>query len=138
MPTNNAKRKLYLKEYQKNWMRSRRQDWINANGPCKHCGSWEKLEVDHIKRELKTMQASSMWSRRKEVRDKELENCQVLCKSCHLKKTLSEVTYPGIIHGTSNGYDHFGCRCEDCKLAKRKRSMKSKNPNKYKELYGDE
>lgn len=138
MPTNNEKRKAYLKEYQKNWVKKRRQDWVNENGPCKHCGSWQNLEVDHIKREDKTMHTASIWSKRKEVRDLELSKCQVLCKTCHLKKTIEESNYPGIIHGTSSGYDKYSCRCDDCKLAKRKRSMKSKNPNKYKELYGDE
>lgn len=131
------KRKEYLRSYQKNWMKSRRQEWIKANGPCKHCSSWENLEVDHIKRENKTMRTSSIWGRKQEVREKELSHCQVLCKPCHLVKTLSEVDYPGIIHGTSNGYDHYGCRCEECKLAKRKRSLKSKNLEKYKELYND-
>jgi hypothetical protein len=84
------------------------------------------------------MHASCVWSRRKEVRDKELSKCQVLCKSCHLKKTISEVEYPGIVHGTSNGYDHYGCRCEECRLARSKRDMKRRNPNKYKEQYDNQ
>jgi len=138
MTKDTEKRKAYLKEYQRKWMRDRRLDWVLANGPCKHCGSWDSLEVDHIKREDKTMHASCVWSRRKEVRDKELSKCQVLCKSCHLKKTISEVEYPGIVHGTSNGYDHYGCRCEECRLARSKRDMKRRNPNKYKELYDNQ
>lgn len=138
MPTNNAKKKAYLKEYQKKWLRKRRQDWIDINGPCKHCGTWENLEVDHIKREDKTMHTASIWSKRQEVRERELSKCQVLCRECHLKKTLDEANYPGIIHGSSRGYDHYACRCDECKEAKRKRSMKSRNPNKYKEIYGDD
>jgi len=128
------RRKAYQKDYQRKWMRDRRLDWVLANGPCKHCGSSEKLEVDHIKREYKTMHTASIWSRRKEVRDKELANCQVLCKACHLKKTISEVDYPGIVHGTSNGYDHFKCRCEECKEAKKNRSIEYRSRKKYKEL----
>jgi hypothetical protein len=138
MPTKNEKKKAYLKEYQKNWVKKRRQEWINSNGPCKVCATWENLEVDHIKREDKTMHTASIWSRREEVRNLELSKCQVLCKKCHLEKTLREINCPGIIHGTSNGYDHYKCRCDQCKLAKSKRSLKSKNPKKYKELYGNE
>lgn len=138
MPTNNEKKKAYLKEYQKKWLRKRRQDWIDINGPCKHCGTWENLEVDHIKREDKTMHTASIWSKRQEVRELELSKCQVLCRECHLKKTIEESNYPGIIHGSTRGYDHYGCRCEECKLTKRKRSMKLRNPDKYKELYGNE
>lgn len=135
MPTNNAKRKAYLKEYQRNWMRSRRQEWIEANGPCKHCGSSKDLEVDHIIPALKTMNASSIWSRTEEVRLKELQNCQVLCKVCHLKKTLAERPKPE--HGTAHRYNNHKCRCEPCKLAKSKKEMKRRNPERYKELYND-
>ena len=128
------KRKQYLRDYNRKWIRDRRLEWVLANGPCKHCGSWESLEVDHIKREDKTMHTASIWSRTKEVRDKELANCQILCKSCHLKKTISEVDYPGLVHGTSNGYDHFKCRCEECGAAKKNRSIEYRSRKKYKEL----
>lgn len=136
MPTKNEKKKNYLREYQKNWVKKRRQDWIDENGPCKKCGSFESLEVDHIIPSLKTMAASSIWSRTLEVRLKELANCQVLCKKCHLIKTLSERPKP--THGTLTMYDDYKCRCEDCREAKRKKEMKRRNPSKYKEVYGDE
>jgi len=114
-------------------MRSRREAWINENGPCKKCGSSENLEVDHIKRELKTMHTASIWGRREEARKKELANCQVLCKSCHLEKTLSEM--PRASHGSVTMYEDYRCRCDDCRAAKRKSQMKIRNPKKYKELY---
>lgn len=136
MPTNNAKKKAYLKEYQKVWVRERRQDWINLNGPCKKCGSTQSLEIDHIDPKLKTMAASSIWSRRQEVREKELANCQVLCKKCHLEKTLSERPKP--VHGSITMYDDYKCRCEPCRAVKSKKEMKRRNPKKYKELYGNE
>jgi 5-methylcytosine-specific restriction endonuclease McrA len=128
------KRKEYMKRYQRDWMRDRRTAWVMENGPCKHCGSWEQLEIDHIIPALKEMNIGSIWSRTKEIRDKELAKCQILCKSCHLKKTLSEREPP--THGTVNMYDDHACRCEDCKEAKRKKGMKRRNPKKYEELYG--
>lgn len=106
-------------KYQREWKNNRRQEWILENGPCKKCGSWNNLEVDHINPKLKTMEASSMWSRTKEVRDKELENCQVLCKSCHLQKTLSERPKPR--HGTTTMYYKHKCKCEICCEAKKKK-----------------
>lgn len=133
MPTNNAKKKAYIKEYQKNWIKKRRQDWIDENGPCKKCGSVESLEIDHIIPALKTMAASAIWSRTEEVRIKELANCQVLCKMCHLEKTLSE--RPKATHGTTTMYDDYRCRCEPCRAAKSKYLMKQRNPKKYKQLY---
>lgn len=129
-------RKAYIKEYQRNWMRARRQKWLQENGPCKHCGSWDSLEIDHIDPSLKTMQPTSIWSRTESVREKELANCQVLCKFCHLKKTLSE--RPKLVHGSTKMYDTLGCRCDLCKATKSKRQMKLRNPKKYKEIYGEE
>lgn len=26
----------------------RKEKWFKENGPCRECGSWEKLECDHI------------------------------------------------------------------------------------------
>lgn len=131
-----TKQKQYMLKYQREWMRDRRKHWIDENGPCQHCGSNESLEVDHIFPSLKTMEASSIWSRTQEVRDKELSNCQVLCKSCHLKKTLSERKKPD--HGTAHMYSKHKCRCEPCKQAYSKKRLKQRNPKKYKELYGEE
>jgi len=82
------------------------------------------------------MHTGSIWSRTAEARQKELSNCQVLCKSCHLKKTIAERPKPQ--HGTVNMYNEHRCRCELCKEAKRKLQMKKRNPKKYKELYENE
>ena len=123
-------------KYQRDWMRSRRSQWIHESGPCRHCGTWDLLEVDHINPSLKTMEASNIWSRTKEVRDKELTNCQVLCKSCHLKKTLSERKKPQ--HGTAHMYSKHKCRCEPCKNAYSIKLLRNRNLKKYKELYDNE
>ena len=62
-------------KYQREWIKTRRQEWVEENGPCKHCGTWDKLEVDHIKPELKSMHTASIWSRTAEVRKKEIHFC---------------------------------------------------------------
>lgn len=70
------------------YYKARRDAWIKANGPCQHCGSSERLEVDHIERESKTHHRIWSWSlARREV---ELAKCQVLCHICHKMKTAAE------------------------------------------------
>lgn len=83
-------RRAYLRRYQNEWMQRRRWAWISENGPCRWCGSYKDLEVDHIHPETKSMQPARIWSRRKEVRDAELAKCQVLCHDCHEIKTAQE------------------------------------------------
>lgn len=103
------------RNYQRAWMARRRQEWIESKGGiCDRCGTTENLEVGHIDPSLKTMQPSGLWSRSLAVREKELENCQVLCSECHKKKTISETVWN---HGRT-GYSK-GCRCEVCYEAQR-------------------
>ncbi len=48
-----------------------------AFGCCQHCGDAKDLEYDHI---IPVHQGG----------EGTLENCQVLCATCHLAKTISE------------------------------------------------
>lgn len=98
------------RRYQREWMRKRRKEWFDANGPCKSCGSWNNLELDHIDPEHKITHA--VWSWSEERRLIELAKCQALCETCHKKKTKEQVSTP-ILHGTHLGYTK-GCRCRPC------------------------
>lgn len=60
--------------------------WFTEHGPCVYCGSWKNLEVDHIDPTLKTIPSYKLWHVSQQRRNKELENCQVLCGICHKKK----------------------------------------------------
>lgn len=107
------------RDYQLRWIENRRLSWIESQGGvCARCGSDDRLEVDHIDRSLKTMEPTSIWSRREEIRERELANCQVLCYSCHLTKTNEEKAPP---HGTHGRYTspNYKCRCDECKEAHR-------------------
>ena len=86
-------RRRYLREWNRRRKQQRRQEWLQTNGPCTQCGSWEDLEVDHIDRATKQYQPSQVWSRKKEIRESELAKCQALCKICHKAKTDRENTY---------------------------------------------
>lgn len=72
------------REYQRNWMRKRRDDFFKDKS-CVKCGSVSDLEIDHINPEEKVRHA--IWSYSKEKRDTEIAKCQVLCNECHKKKT---------------------------------------------------
>lgn len=95
-------------------LKARRQAWLQANGPCRQCGSSEALEVDHVDPANKVTHRIWSWSQPR--REAELANCQVLCASCHKGKTLAFLRKP-IVHGTRHAYSRAGCRCRDCRSA---------------------
>lgn len=76
------------REFQREWMRKRRQKWIDKNGPCRQCGSSVKLEVDHIDPDTKLLNPARLWSLSEAKRNAELAKCQVLCGACHYMKTI--------------------------------------------------
>ena len=116
----------------------RRSEWIvKKGGVCNSCGSSESLEFDHIDATTKEYNIAKILSSHSESKvAKEMEKCQLLCKECHLKKTLEE----GDIYIVSHGEGltgKKGCYCELCgplKSAYNKRykpvpkRSRSKNP----------
>lgn len=114
------------REYQREWMTKRRQEWIDSKGGCcTKCGSTDSLEVDHIDPKLKTMHTASIWGRAEHIRFAELENCQVLCYDCHLEKTIAQ--RKPTTHGTYQMYQNHKCRCSVC------RKYQSNKMKKYRE-----
>lgn len=108
-----------LRDFQREWMRRRRSEWIAANGPCAQCGSSDRLEADHKDRTTKVFTASAVWGMALDNPNRvaELAKLQVLCHGCHKEKTRSEQTKP-LVHGTDNAYRKKRCRCESCRAAK--------------------
>jgi len=102
------------KAYQRVWSANRRAEFFNGK-VCINCGTDENLELDHIIPEEKT--SHKIWSWTAARRDAEIAKCQILCKACHLEKTLKDraIRQP-LIHGL-RGYDRM-CRCDICKAAK--------------------
>ncbi len=92
---------------------ARRVQWFVENGPCKLCGSTNRLEIHHRNPEDKV--SHRIWSLCDARRSAELSKCDVLCWSCH-HKVVHTSTVP---HGASK-YDH-GCRCEICRAGSRDR-----------------
>lgn len=132
------KDKAKQREYQKNWYKARRVEWIEENGgKCVQCGSTHQLEVDHINHETKV--SHRVWSWTLEKRMVELAKCQLLCRSCHYKKTGSE-NFNATEHGTASmfGYrnGHKPCRCEKCREYKRIEDKKYREKKKLRKVTG--
>lgn len=104
------------REYQRKWMAKRREEWFVLNGPCVDCGSWTKLELDHVDPARKV--SHKVWSWSLVRRTAELAKCVVRCEDCHLKRTRQQVTLP-LEHGTLRMYQYHECRCDTCKRGMR-------------------
>ena len=102
------------REYQRQWIAKRRKDWFDANGPCVRCGSWERLELDHIDHTTKI--THRIWSWAEERRLKELAKCQILCHFCHGQKSWNDQGRKRMSHPSHSSYC-AGCRCQGCKAA---------------------
>lgn len=102
------KHKLYHRNYQRNWMANRRQSFFKDKS-CVKCGSIENLELDHIDPKLKV--THNVWSWTESKRLVELAKCQILCKKCHLEKTIEQMEKK-YIHGTTTMYRR--CKCSIC------------------------
>lgn len=97
-----SKKKGPSPAYLRAWVKSRRDAWLLENGPCKKCGSPERLEVDHIVAATKApflkkgmgSKRRNLWGLATPKRLKELAKCQVLCHSCHKLKTAEETGRP--------------------------------------------
>lgn len=61
-----------------------RSEALARLGPCIDCGSWQRLEFDHVDPETKLDSVSSLFLSKK--RDAELAKCVVRCRPCHVRK----------------------------------------------------
>lgn len=108
------KSKWKKNEYQRLWIIERRKKWFFKKS-CKICGSTKKLDLDHINRKNKI--SHNVWSWNKKKQQSELKKCQVLCKSCHLLKTIKENKVKNVHNGISCVAYRKGCRCNKCRKA---------------------
>jgi hypothetical protein len=106
-------------------IRRLRREWIAANGPCKQCGSAERLHAHH---EDPTQKIShNVWSWRPERRIAELAKCIALCQRCHIEHHAAQWRKP---HGLKTY--RRGCRCEICRAARLHQSQSYRTRNRDK------
>jgi hypothetical protein len=61
----------------------------SLGGRCKRCGTTELLELDHIDPESKEFNPMHQYKMRFERWIVEVRKCQLLCESCHGKKSAT-------------------------------------------------
>ena len=86
-------------------------------GKCALYGAVEDLEIDHIDPASKALDLARQWGVPWGQYAAELAKCQLLCHSCHKRKSDAEQTKT--VHGTLAMYNRGACRCPACSLAKR-------------------
>lgn len=107
------KDKKKQREYQRAWKENRRRAFFNGKR-CLQCGSIENLQLDHVDPTKKV--SHKIWTWSSERRNAEVKKCQVLCTSCHKRKTKKSVEM--LAHGTRGATMYRkGCRCDLCKKA---------------------
>lgn len=103
------------------WRNTRKKKAIELlGGECIECGSTDKLHFDHVDNDRtdEKYKISNLINYKWETIIKELQKCQLLCASCHSKKTAVDNGHSGELrHGTYYGYCKFACRCNDCRQA---------------------
>ena len=122
------------REYMRNYYLRRLQEAKDLlGGRCVGCGSELDLQFDHIDPKTKSHNITNMLMWAKSLWIIELKKCQLLCLSCHKKKTSGDIASGvivvgtprrSIVHGTIWAYSGRGCRCSECSEAKRLNSLK--------------
>jgi len=115
------------RQYQNEWLKKRRRDWLAENGPCVDCGSWAELEVDHLDPAVKV--THRVWSWSSEKRKAELAKCVVRCEPCHSLRTSSQMRTRICINGHDKdvvGRDSYGLPsgtgyCAECRRERHRR-----------------
>jgi len=87
-------------------------------GRCVVCHSKTDLQFDHKNPAKKEFRISLMIDSPEQKLLDELKKCQLLCSTCHKKKTLEKQEF-GIesSHGTIWRYKKYKCRCDKCREA---------------------
>jgi 5-methylcytosine-specific restriction endonuclease McrA len=123
-----------MNNYMKQRYKGRRSMCFDILGrKCILCGETDEslLQFDHIDRDTKDHSIADMmlWAKNRLL--EEIKKCQVLCKSCHIKKTLSDLNQKDarLTHGTISSYRY--CKCTVCK-----EFMSNYNKKKRKERMG--
>lgn len=106
----------YMNDYMKKRYAKRRQIFIERlGGVCVKCQSSEDLQLDHIDSKQKLFNIAKFFSYKLDIVLPEVDKCQLLCKPCHLEKTLVDKGHLPAkgTHGTLASYRY--CKCSLCK-----------------------
>ena len=110
---------------------------------CSYCGTTDAIwHFDHINPKTKKYVISIITNMSDEEYYKELTKCQLLCPSCHGRKSAGERVFPEnpLVHGTYAGYQRCKPPCELCRTAKREysKAWKAKKRQEYLDSPGED
>jgi len=119
----------YMNSYMKDrWVKRRKEALLYLGDKCVLCDNSnpEDLQFDHIDPTTKTNTIARLSSASEERFWSEVDKCQLLCKNCHYRKTMTDLGVQNAreTHGTLSSYRY--CRCDICKEGK------SRNNKEYK------
>lgn len=111
---NKENERAYRRDYDLSRYRTRMAELRAAlGGRCVECGSEDDIQIDHIDPATKSFNISTNWGKPKAVLMEELKKCQLLCRSCHKRKSDEEQRNRE--HGTWGTYRNRKCRCAKCR-----------------------
>jgi len=84
------------KEYHQKYYAERKKEYVRIlGGCCVKCGSTENLQFDHIEKDSREFVIAKIMKRKRAFVLQELKKCQLLCDTCHRKKSIIEKSYVG-------------------------------------------
>jgi len=106
--------------YMRGYLTKRYRDLMDEckeslGGACAECGTTDDLEFDHVDKTTKEFTITDGMAVSRPRLFEELRKCQLLCTSCHKKKTSAE-RFAELKHGRAGMYKR-GCRCDECRTA---------------------
>ena len=109
----------YMRVYNKRRYHRLRGELIEQlGGRCVKCGAIDKLELDHINASEKNIDIGKCMLHGSLIIAGEIDKIQLLCATCHDKKSLVDLGYRATkntkIHGTMSSIRY--CKCSICKL----------------------
>ena len=105
-------------EYKKNMRHERKILLIGLlGGVCVECNTDNDLHFDHVFPEDKEFHISANLDYDLKKILVELQKCQLLCKPCHIIKTISDRGFNESQHGSVSTYTNKKCRCQECRAA---------------------
>lgn len=104
-----------MREYQRNRAHQRialaRE---RLGGACARCGADEDLDFDHVDpgTKVRNVSAATNWSLERFVA--EVDKCQLLCRACHIAKSIENGDLHRVDHG-GGARGRRGCKCDPCR-----------------------
>ena len=116
----------YMRAYHLKQYHAKRRELIKLHGgKCTHCGTIDRLAFDHVNPKTKKDTIGKLWAYGSKTLNAELLKCQLLCRRCHIKKSVkNKETGGGCNKITEYTHGHWkmysdGCRCDVCSEWKR-------------------